>query len=64
MINLDASQGVMAAIIMLTNRYFAPYQQVMKTLSNWGNSINSILSALMSYCRFGRRDPHTDATMK
>lgn len=34
-INLAASQGVMAAIIMLTNRYFAPYQQVMRTISRW-----------------------------
>ncbi|MCG9656879.1 Toxin RTX-I translocation ATP-binding protein [Vibrio mediterranei] len=34
-INLAASQGVMAAIIMLTNRYFAPYQQVMRTIGRW-----------------------------
>ncbi|MFA0087960.1 ATP-binding cassette domain-containing protein [Vibrio sp. 10N.261.51.F12] len=34
-INLDASQGVMAAIIMLTNRYFAPYQQIMRTIGRW-----------------------------
>lgn len=34
-INLEMSQGVMAAVILLTNRYFAPYQQVMKTLSRW-----------------------------
>lgn len=34
-INLSASQGVMAAIIMLTNRYFAPYQQVMRTIGRW-----------------------------
>ncbi|MGL6314384.1 ABC transporter transmembrane domain-containing protein [Vibrio sp. WXL103] len=34
-INLESSQGIMAAIIMLTNRYFAPYQQVMRTLSRW-----------------------------
>lgn len=34
-INLEASQGIMAAVIMLTNRYFAPYQQVMRTLSRW-----------------------------
>ncbi|MFA0520226.1 ATP-binding cassette domain-containing protein, partial [Vibrio sp. 10N.222.55.E8] len=27
--------GIMAAIIMLTNRYFAPYQQVMRTASRW-----------------------------
>jgi ABC-type bacteriocin/lantibiotic exporter with double-glycine peptidase domain len=34
-INLSASQGVMAAIIMLTNRHFAPYQQVMRTIGRW-----------------------------
>ncbi|OAN18065.1 ABC transporter ATP-binding protein [Photobacterium jeanii] len=34
-INLEISQGVMAAVILLTNRYFAPYQQVMRTLSRW-----------------------------
>jgi ABC-type bacteriocin/lantibiotic exporter with double-glycine peptidase domain len=34
-INLSASQGVMAAIIMLTNRYFSPYQQVMRTIGRW-----------------------------
>nr|WP_086937420.1 ABC transporter transmembrane domain-containing protein [Thaumasiovibrio occultus] len=31
-INLEISQGIMAAIIMLTNRYFSPYQQVMRYL--------------------------------
>ncbi|WP_299495335.1 ABC transporter transmembrane domain-containing protein [uncultured Shewanella sp.] len=31
----EISQGVMAAIILLTNRYFSPYQQVMRTLSKW-----------------------------
>ena len=34
-INQDISQGVMAAVILLTNRYFAPYQQIMHTLSRW-----------------------------
>lgn len=34
-ISLSMSQGVMAAIILLTNRYFAPYQQAMRTLSQW-----------------------------
>lgn len=34
-INLEISQGVMAAVILLTNRYFSPYQQVMQTLSRW-----------------------------
>jgi len=34
-INLNMSQGVMAAIILLTNRYFAPYQQAMRTVSEW-----------------------------
>ncbi|NOH28830.1 ABC transporter transmembrane domain-containing protein [Vibrio mediterranei] len=34
-INLEATQGVMAAIIMLTNRYFSPYQQVMRTIGRW-----------------------------
>ena len=34
-INMESSQGIMAAIIMLTNRYFAPYQQVMLTASRW-----------------------------
>ena len=34
-IELEASQGVMAAIIMLTNRYFGPYQQMMRTLGRW-----------------------------
>lgn len=34
-INLQISQGVMAAVILLTNRYFSPYQQVMHTFSRW-----------------------------
>lgn len=34
-INMESSQGIMAAIIMLTNRYFAPYQQVMRTIGRW-----------------------------
>lgn len=34
-ISQDISQGVMAAVILLTNRYFAPYQQIMHTLSRW-----------------------------
>ncbi len=32
-ISLDISQGVMAAIILLTNRFFAPYQQSMSDQS-------------------------------
>ncbi|MCL1124263.1 ABC transporter transmembrane domain-containing protein [Shewanella surugensis] len=31
----EISQGVMAAVILLTNRYFSPYQQVIRTLSRW-----------------------------
>lgn len=31
-INTEMSQGIMAAIIMLTNRYFGPYQQAMRTI--------------------------------
>lgn len=31
----EIGQGIMAAVILLTNRYFSPYQQVMKTLSRW-----------------------------
>ncbi len=34
-IRLEISQGVMAAVILLTNRYFSPYQQVMQTYSRW-----------------------------
>ena len=34
-INLDISQGVMAAIILLTNRFFGPYQQTMRAISQW-----------------------------
>lgn len=34
-IHLEISQGVMAAVILLTNRYFSPYQQVMQTYSRW-----------------------------
>ena len=34
-IHQDISQGVMAAVILLTNRYFAPYQQIMHTISRW-----------------------------
>jgi ATP-binding cassette subfamily C protein LapB len=34
-IKLQISQGVMAAVILLTNRYFSPYQQVMRTFSRW-----------------------------
>lgn len=39
-INMQASQGVMAAIVMLTNRYFAPFQQVMRTIGQW--KLNSV----------------------
>lgn len=31
-INMQMSQGIMAAIILLTNRYFGPYQQAMRTI--------------------------------
>lgn len=34
-IDLEMSQGVMAAIILLTNRYFGPYQQAMRTSGQW-----------------------------
>ena len=34
-INMNSSQGVMAAVIMLTNRYYSPYQQVIRTFSRW-----------------------------
>jgi ABC-type bacteriocin/lantibiotic exporter with double-glycine peptidase domain len=34
-IDTEMSQGVMAAIIMLTNRYFGPYQQAMRTIGQW-----------------------------
>ncbi|WOT06746.1 ABC transporter transmembrane domain-containing protein [Shewanella youngdeokensis] len=34
-ISTDMSQGVMAAVILLTNRYFGPYQQAMKTMGQW-----------------------------
>ena len=34
-INLEISQGVMAAIILLTNRFFSPFQQAMRTISQW-----------------------------
>ena len=34
-ISLEMSQGGMAAIILLTNRYFAPYRQIMGTLGQW-----------------------------
>ena len=49
-INMEMSQGIMAAIIMLTNRYFSPYQQAMGTISQWKvnkiyiNKLNDILS--------------------
>jgi ABC-type bacteriocin/lantibiotic exporter with double-glycine peptidase domain len=33
--NQEMSQGVMAAIILLTNRFFSPYMQVMNTMSSW-----------------------------
>lgn len=33
--DLKMSQGVMAALILLTNRFFSPYQQVMQTMSHW-----------------------------
>ncbi|WP_217697841.1 ABC transporter transmembrane domain-containing protein [Shewanella sp. UCD-KL21] len=36
----EMSQGVMAAIILLTNRYFGPYQQAMRTMGQW--KINKI----------------------
>lgn len=41
-INLNISQGVMAAVILLTNRFFGPYQQVMRSLSQWGVNKNHI----------------------
>ncbi|WP_192888743.1 ABC transporter transmembrane domain-containing protein [Vibrio bathopelagicus] len=41
-INLDISQGVMAAIILLTNRFFAPYQQTMRAISQWEVNKNYI----------------------
>ena len=34
-INQEMSQGGMAAIILLTNRYFSPYRQIMSTLGLW-----------------------------
>lgn len=34
-INMEMSQGIMAAIILLTNRYFGPYQQAMRTTGEW-----------------------------
>lgn len=48
-IAMDISQGVMAAVILLTNRYFAPYQQIMGAVSKWKinqvylNRLNEIL---------------------
>lgn len=49
-IDMEMSQGIMAAIIMLTNRYFSPYQQAMNTISQWKvnkiyiNQLNEILA--------------------
>ncbi len=34
-IHQEMSQGGMAAIILLTNRYFAPYRQIMSTFTQW-----------------------------
>ena len=34
-IDLSISQGVMAAVVLLVNRYFAPLQQVIQALSNY-----------------------------
>lgn len=34
-IGIEMGQGVMAAIILLSNRYFGPYQQALKTFGQW-----------------------------
>ena len=39
-IAIELSQGAMAAIILLTNRYFGPYQQALSTMGRW--KINKI----------------------
>ena len=39
-ISIELSQGAMAAIILLTNRYFGPYQQALSTMGRW--KINKI----------------------
>ncbi|MGB0936330.1 MAG: ABC transporter transmembrane domain-containing protein [Colwellia sp.] len=39
-IDIELSQGAMAAIILLTNRYFGPYQQALSTIGRW--KINKI----------------------
>lgn len=58
-INMEISQGVMAAVILLTNRFFSPYQQVMQTLSKW--KTNTIyLDRITSILELGNQPTNTD----
>jgi ABC-type bacteriocin/lantibiotic exporter with double-glycine peptidase domain len=41
-IDIELSQGAMAAIILLTNRYFGPYQQALSTIGRWKINIINI----------------------
>lgn len=62
-INLESSQGIMAAIIMLTNRYFAPYQQVVRTASRWKlhkMHIQRIAELLDLAASIEQQNEHTD----
>ncbi|WP_133126146.1 ABC transporter ATP-binding protein, partial [Vibrio sp. 10N.286.49.B3] len=58
-----SSQGIMAAIIMLTNRYFAPYQQVVRTASRWKlhkMHIQRIAELLDLAASIEQQNEHTD----
>jgi len=61
-INLDMSQGGMAAIILLTNRYFAPYRQIMGALSMW--SVNKMQLARLKEVLALEEGGHDDQTTK
>jgi ABC-type bacteriocin/lantibiotic exporter with double-glycine peptidase domain len=65
-INQDISQGVMAAVILLTNRYFAPYQQIMHTLSRW--KVNGVylkrLNELLELDEFKAKQTDTELALK
>ena len=54
-IDMQMSQGIMAAIIMLTNRYFSPYQQAMNTISQW--KVNKIYINQLNEILAIRKDP-------
>ncbi|WP_163930466.1 ABC transporter transmembrane domain-containing protein [Paraferrimonas sp. SM1919] len=70
-IDANSTQGIMAAVIMLTNRYFGPYQQMMRTLSRLKinrlqvNNISKILDLEIhnSHKQLPKADNDTDTLL-